>query len=180
MNPWQQYISDPKNLDNMIAGAAVGVSFLSTLLALWAVYLQREHNRISVRPMPDIVFGDYENEIKVGLHNHGLGPMILVQVEILKNQVVMADNLVDLMPGQPRGISWKDFVKQLKDRILAPGEEKMLIKLSGSTKNKTFIKFRNKVREELSPLVVKVYYKGIYDKRVLVFEKSFGWFGRPI
>jgi hypothetical protein len=29
MNPWQQYISDPENLNNIIAGKAVGVSFLS-------------------------------------------------------------------------------------------------------------------------------------------------------
>jgi hypothetical protein len=63
MNPWQQYISDPENLNNIIAGVAVGVSFLSTLLALWAVYLQREHNRVSVKPLPDLVFGDYENKI---------------------------------------------------------------------------------------------------------------------
>lgn len=178
MNPWQQYISDPENLNNIIAGIAVGVSFLSTLLALWAVYLQRQHNLISVRPMPDIIFGDYEDEIKVGLHNHGLGPMILVRVEILKNQNVVADNLIDLMPDQPRGVFWEDFVKKLKDRILAPGEEKMLIKLSGNSNNRSFIKFRDNVRQELAPLVIRVSYKGIYDKEVLVCEKSLDWFGR--
>lgn len=180
MTTLQKFLSDPQNLNNLITGVAVVVSFLSTLLALWAVFLQREHNRISVKPLPDIVFGDYENEIKVGIHNHGLGPMILVNVEILKNQAVIADNVIDLMPDQPNGISWEDFVQLLKDRVLAPGEEKMLVKLSGNSKNKTFVNFRNKVREELAPLTVKIYYKGIYDKNVLIFEKSLDWFERPI
>jgi len=154
MTALQEFLSDPQNL---ITSVAVILSFLSTLLALWAVFLQREHNRISVKPLPDIVFGDYENEIKVGIHNHGLGPMILVNVEILKNQAVIANNVIDLMPDQPRGISWEDFVQLLKDRVLAPGEEKMLVKLSGNSENKTFVKFRNKVREELAPLTVKIY-----------------------
>lgn len=177
MTALQEFLSDPQNL---ITSVAVILSFLSTLLALWAVFLQREHNRISVKPLPDIVFGDYENEIKVGIHNHGLGPMILVNVEILKNQTVIANNVIDLMPDQPRGISWEDFVQLLKDRVLAPGEEKMLVKLSGNSENKTFVKFRNKVREELAPLTVKIYYKGIYDKNDRIFEKSLDWFDRPI
>lgn len=178
MNWWQQYISDPENLNNIIASIAVGVSFLSTLLALWAVYLQREHNRVSVKPLPDLIFGDYENEIVVEIHNNGLGPMILVRVEILNNNTVLADNLIDLMPDLPKGMDWDDFVKNLKDRVLAPGEEKTLVELSGSEKNKTFVNFRDKVRKALAPLTVKVYYKGIYDKNVLTFEKSLDWFGR--
>jgi hypothetical protein len=178
VNWLQQYISDPENLNNIIAGIAVGISFLSTLLALLAVYLQREHNRVSVKPLPDLIFGDYENEILVEIHNHGLGPMIMVRVEILNNDTVLADNLIDLMPDLPKGMNWDDFVKNLKDRILAPGEEKTLVELTGSEKNKTFISFRDKVRKTLAPLTVKVYYKGIYDKKVRIFEKSLDWFGR--
>lgn len=178
MNSWQQYVSNPENLNNIIASIAVGVSFLSTLLALWAVYLQREHNRVSVRPLPDLIFGDYENQIIVEIHNNGLGPMILVGVEILKDNTVLADNLIDLMPSLPKGMRWDDFVKNLKNRVLAPGEEKTLIELSGNEKSKTFVNFRDKVRETLAPLTVKVYYKGIYDKKSRIFEQSLDWFGR--
>jgi len=178
VSSWQQYISDPENLNNIIAGVAVGISFISTLLALWSVYLQRKHNQISIKPLPDIIFGDYTNEIKVALHNHGLGPMVLTKVEILKDGVVLDDNLISLMPEQPKGIDWDDFVELLKDRILAPGEEKMLVKLTGNPKNKTYGKFRDKVREELAPLSVKIYYKGIYDKEETIFEKELDWFRR--
>ncbi len=180
MNTFQKYMSDPENLKTVIAAVAVIVSFLSTLLALWSVYLQRKHNQISVKPLPDMIFGDYTNEIKVALHNHGLGPMILTKVEILKDEILLDDDLISLMPEPPKGIDWDDFVELLKDRILAPGEEKMLVKLSGNPTNKTFVNFRNKVREELAPLKVKVYYKGIYDKEETVFEKSLDWFRRPI
>jgi len=176
----QTFHHNSDNAGNLIAGLALLVSFISTLLALWAVRLQREHNRISVKPLPDIIFGDYENEIKVGLHNHGLGPLILIRVEVLKDSSVVSDNLIDLMPDQTKGIFWEDFVQKLKDRILAPGEEKMLVKLSGNSKSKSFISYRNKVRKELAPLSVKIYYKGIYDKTELVFEKSLDWFSRTI
>jgi hypothetical protein len=37
--------------------------------------------------------------------------MILVRVEILNNNAVLADNLIDLMPDLPKGMDWDDFVK---------------------------------------------------------------------
>jgi hypothetical protein len=177
MNLWQQYFSEPENLNNLIAGLALIVSFISTALALRAVALQREHNRISVKPLPDFIFGDYENEIKVKIHNHGLGPMIIEKVEVLENDNVIGNNLVDLMPIHPKTIPWEDFVRNLEGRILAPGEEKVLILLSGDSKNRSFITFRDKVREKLASLTIRIRYKGIYDKNVRVYEKALEkWF----
>jgi hypothetical protein len=72
------------DLGNIIAGLALIVSCISTILALRAVALQREHNRISVKPLPDIILADYEDEIAVRIHNHGLGPMMIDKLEVLK------------------------------------------------------------------------------------------------
>lgn len=177
MTTWQQYVSEPENLNNMIAGLALLVSFISTVFALRAIALQREHNRVSVKPLPDFIFGDYEDEIKVNIHNHGLGPMTIDKVEVIENGKVVGKNLIDLMPSHPKSIPWRDFVRNLENRILAPGEEKALILLKGNTKNRTFTNFRNKVRTKLAPLTVRIYYRGIYDKDTLVYEKPLAdWF----
>jgi hypothetical protein len=177
MNSWQQYFSEPENLNNLIAGLALIISFISTAFALRAVALQREHNRISVKPLPDFIFGDYENEIKVKIHNHGLGPMIIDKIEVMENSSVIGNNLIDLMPIHPKAIPWEDFVRNLEGRILSPGEEKVLILLSGNPKNRSFITFRDKVRAKLALLTVRIHYKGIYDKSVLVYDKALEkWF----
>lgn len=178
MNICQQIISEPKLMSDLIAGLALIVSCISTILALRAVSLQREHNRISVKPLPDIILADYENEIAVKVHNHGLGAMIIEKLEVLKGGNVVTDNLIDLVPSPPDDICWDDFIKILAGRILAPGEEKVLIKLTGDLKNQKFIKFRDTVRQSLAPLAVKIYYKGVYDKKALSHERSLDWFGR--
>ena len=85
-----------------------------------------------------------------------------------------------MVKQEPTAYSWDDFVKDLKDRVLAPGEEKTLVELSGDEKNKTFVSFRDEVRTALAPLTVKVYYKGIYDKKDRIFQKSLDWFGRNL
>jgi hypothetical protein len=178
MNICQQILSKPELLSNLIASLALIVSCVSTILALRAVSLQREHNRISVKPLPDIILADYESEIAVKVHNHGLGPMIIEKLEILKGENTVADNLIDLMPSPPNDIIWDDFIKILAGRILAPGDEKVLIKLSGDSEDQKFVKYRDKARQALAPLVVKFYYKGVYDKKVLSHERSLVWFGR--
>ena len=166
------------NLSNIIAGLALIASCISTILAIRAVALQREHNRISVKPLPDIILADYEDEIAVRIHNHGLGPMIIDKLEVLADKVVLADNIIDLMPTPPKDIFWDDFIKILAGRILAPGEEKVLIKLSDDSENKVFEDFRDEVRKKLAPLIVRVQYKGVYDKKTSSHERSLDWFGR--
>ncbi len=177
MKEWLEYFSNPENLNNLIAGLALILSFVSTAFALGAVALQREHNRLSIKPLPDFIFGDYENEVMVKIHNHGLGPMTIEKVEVVENGKVIGNNLIDLMPIHPKSIPWKDFVRNLEGRILAPGEEKVLILLSGNSANRSFITFRDKVRTKLAPLTIKIHYKGIYDKSVLIYEKALEkWF----
>lgn len=177
MNLAQQYFSDQENLSNLIASLALIISAVSTILALIAIALQREHNRVSVKPLPDFIYGNYENEIKVIIHNHGLGPMRLLRVEVLENNAVIGENLIDLMPSLPKTITWEDYVRNLDERILAPGEEKALILLSGDEKKQVFVKFRDKVRNRLISLTVRIYYKGVYDKKELTYENALEmWF----
>ena len=99
--------------------------------------------------------------------------MIIEKVEVLENNNVIGNNLIDLMPIHPKAIPWEDFVRNLEGRILAPG----LILLSGNSKNRSFTTFRDKVRAKLAPLTIKIHYRGIYDKSVLVYEKALEkWF----
>lgn len=163
----------------LIASVALGLSFISTIAAIWAVSLQRKHNRMSVRPIADFTFADYQDCIGVYLKNHGLGPMTIEKFEVISQDKVIGDNLIDLMPPKPPSLYWTDFLKEIKDRVMAPGEKRILIEIKGAQSDKDFASYRDELRRSLYTLKIRVTYKGVYNQKSLS-ERSLAWFGRTV
>jgi len=59
------------------------VALFALLLSCIAYFGQRKHNRLSVRPLAYIMFGDWEDEIFVKVVNNGTGPMIIESITVL-------------------------------------------------------------------------------------------------
>jgi hypothetical protein len=59
------------------AVAALFVSSVSIILAIFNMTTQRTHNRKSLMPIAHVRLGDYENRLFVQLHNDGIGPMLI-------------------------------------------------------------------------------------------------------
>lgn len=55
----------------VLAAVAVVLSLISLYLSHAALRHQREHNRLTVRPLAYVVVGDYENQLFVKLRNNG-------------------------------------------------------------------------------------------------------------
>ena len=57
-----ELLSNEKDLANAIAAVA---SALTALIALfvspWALHIQRRHNVLSIRPIPEVTVADYED-----------------------------------------------------------------------------------------------------------------------
>jgi len=165
MNGFIDFIlKNPDNVAVLIAGLALILSFLSTILTLCSVWLQRIHNRVSVRPIAESTFSDFEDHLAVKIRNNGLGPLIIKKFEICRENKIIADNLIELMPSQAETISWKNFVMSINNRVLIPGEELCILDLVGDQNNREFTEFRDKVRKALAPLIIRIHYKSIYNE----------------
>lgn len=162
----------------IIACAALFLSFISTMGAIYSVAGDRNHNRLSVKPMPDVILGDYEDVIEVILKNEGLGPLKILDFEV-SNGKTTKDSVIDFMPDPPQVITWKDFSKNLKDRVLAPGEKKNLLILEQEDKYlRSYNPFKEEVRKALSVLTIKITYTGVYEETFKPYIRDLNWFVR--
>src|ERR1700683_2438440 len=66
------------------AVAALLVSTVSIILAIFNMTTQRTHNRKSLMPIAHVRLGDYENRIFVRLHNDGVGPMLIDRIVVTR------------------------------------------------------------------------------------------------
>src|SRR5580693_6166347 len=68
------------------AVAALFVSTVSIILAVFNMTTQRTHNRKSLMPIAHVRLGDYENRLFVQLHNDGIGPMLIDSIVVSKSR----------------------------------------------------------------------------------------------
>lgn len=166
----------PNQTNAIVAGVAVCISFLSVLLTVVSLSLQRRHNFLSVRPIAAILLADYENRLSVKLHNNGVGPLLIQKLVVSDGQSAR-ESIIDWMPN---GLLWDDFAKELQGRSLASGKEIVLVKLVGDPANGNFRQARNLCRDRLKSLTVTVHYTDVYDRTMKPSRRSLSWFGRQL
>ncbi len=179
-----QLAKDPNATGALAAAAsavAAAVAVIVSGLAVWVSYVtlkhQQQHNILSVRPIPIVTVGDFENSIRVKVRNHGSGPMVLRHIWV-NDGTGLKDSLVECMPDLPKGVLWANFVGPVTDRSLLPGSEIVLLQLDGIPNNEVFKQARAMVREALVPLAVVVDYTDIYESVFRHYTKKLDWFGR--
>jgi hypothetical protein len=172
------------NPELVIAGLAFCVSIIGLWLSIRALKIQRQHNYMSVKPIGKIKLGDYENTIFVKIANSGVGPLIIKELKIT-NQVDIKDNLIDYCDlDLPEGLTWKDFVKNLIDRVIRVDEDLFLIEIVGLDEPLTkdhvrdYAEFKTRLRNILSNLTIELKYTDIYEKNLYTETRKLDWFKR--
>jgi len=169
--------TDP-NLANAVAAvASCFTALLALIVSVWALWLQRRHNRLSVRPMPEVTVADYENSLRVKLRNNGVGPMIVHSMRVSKG-VEIKDSVIEWMPLLPRNRPWTHFSLALENRTLQQDGSITLLELTEGQAEESFFQCRDIVRKELSKLEVEVIYTDVYQSKLPNYKKSLAWFGR--
>lgn len=156
---------------------ALFVSVVSVVISLWALKVQRRHNVLSVRPLPEVTVADYEDSIRVKVRNNGAGPMIIRGVGVTDGNT-LKDGLIDWMPPLLKGRPWNTFSHALKQRTLLPGGEIGLLELTEHEGEHGFSTSRDRVRKALSILTVEVLYTDVYESDYPKYSKPLNWFGR--
>jgi hypothetical protein len=162
-----------------IATLAFIVSIISLVVAVHALKHQRKHNVLSVTPLPEVTVADYEDSLRVKLHNNGSGPMIVISLSANKGSETRS-SLIDWMPVLPNGRLWNHFTHAIANRSLQPGKEIVLLELSEIEGERDFTECRDGCRRALWLLTVTVSYTDIYRTKFPAYTKSLEWFGRNL
>lgn len=169
-----------KDFANAIAAVASALTALIALfVSLWALHIQRRHNILSIRPIPEITVADYENSLRVKLRNNGSGPMIVESLEVFNGSEVKG-SVIEWMPTLPRNRPWNHFSMALERRTIQPDGVVTLLELTEAEGEPMFAKCRDLTRVELSKLRVVVHYTDIYESNLPPYNKSLTWFGRNV
>ena len=165
----------------VLAGAAVLLSLVSLFVSHAAPRHQREHNRLSVRPLAYVMFGDYENQLFVKLRNNGTGPMIVKSIYIAGAEDPLQP-LVNAMPNLPPKVSWTNFVEECEGRSVPAGGELVLLDLASesSSSQAQFTLFRDSVRLVLGKLTVQAEYTDIYGTNLPATSRELKFFHRML
>jgi len=160
------------------AVAALFVSAVSIVLAIFNMTTQRTHNRKSLMPIAHVRLGDYENRIFVRLHNDGIGPMVISRVTVSKpgSKAKKQASLIAFMPDLPAGILWTTSVADLAGWALAADKDITLLMLEGDPADAKFVSARQSIRQALSELKIEVKYHDIYGTRMPRAVRDLQWF----
>lgn len=161
----------------VVALAALIVSLVSLFVAARTLKHQQTHNILSVRPIPMVSTADHEDRLSVELKNTGTGPLIIRGITVTGQGGPKA-YLRECMPPLPEGISWKTYLGPLKGESLGPGESVTLLELVGDASDAAFGEFRNKCRQSLGPLSVRIHHTDIYSSERPPHEHSLAWYSR--
>lgn len=158
--------------------AAVFVSLIALALAMWTAFIQRTHNRLSVRPLAEILYRDMEGHIKIKLCNNGTGPLIVKKLRIRKPGCEPVDRLLSAMPDISS--PWTFFVGNVDGRSIRPGSSINLLELCYDAADSAPAAEADEVRKALQHLVVEVRYMDIYKTKLPRYRKRLEWFGRNL
>lgn len=169
-------------IGTVLAGFA---SIISVGIATFALVSQRRHDRKSVLPILQIVFGDYETELYVTIENAGIGPAIITGVKVRNKKTgVVRESIIEFMPDLPEGISWETFIRAIKGRAIAAHGELVILKYSVPVDHGTTIIVKAyadavaSIRTALGDLVIELDVADAYGDRLPRYSRDLEWFHR--
>lgn len=163
------------------AWSAIGTT-LAAVAAIFAVLQtkislerQRSHDYKSVLPIPQVIFGDYINQLYVKLENAGVGPIILLEVLVrdIENKSTKR-SIIDLMPPTLSHIVWSNFVGKIEGRAVPAQASLTLISFEGEADD------FDRVRAALGNLTITVNFTDVYGNTFPSYSRDFDWFNRPL
>jgi hypothetical protein len=166
--------TDPELL---IATLAFFVSVVSILIGVFSLWIQRKHNRLSVRPIGIIARSDYENRLAIRVKNAGIGPMIVKSIENSNNKGTKKKYPLDWMPSD---IMWAGFRRDLKNQTIMAGDSTVLLEYKIDPQDEDSARQRDEIRSVLKNLTIRIVYTDVYGKEQPELVRSLDWFGRNI
>ncbi|MCK9426465.1 MAG: hypothetical protein M0Q21_10540 [Ignavibacteriaceae bacterium] len=154
-------------MDNntIIAMSSVIIALAALVATIWQGLITQKHNRLSVKPIGDILANNFEDKIEVILENKGTGPLIMKSFRaIVGNE--SKSNVIDWMPNLPEGFRWSNFLKDFEGSAFKPFESNILVEFSLDLRDEKRIEIRDNIREALSKICIEFEYTDIYNNKM--------------
>lgn len=164
---------------DLTAYATIASTLIATIaiaISIWTGWIQRQHNKLSVRPLPEIQLRDMIGHISVKLINNGTGPLIVKKFTVIDCNNCAHKTLIDLMP--PTSSGWTFFVHIMDNRSIAPNGEIILLELNYDPNNSEEKNPATLTRATLRDLKINLIYQSVYGNTLPQYEKELKWFGR--
>jgi hypothetical protein len=180
MGDGMQYLIEHPDLANALATIFAALTALIALVvSVWALWIQRSHNKVSVRPIPEITVADFEDSLWVKLSNNGVGPLIVKSVHVRSGQEERG-SIIEWMPTLPNSRHWTNFAVVKTGRTLRAEGVLPLLELIQESGEVGFGHCRDMVRAALCQLTVVVEFTDVYGSKFPACTKSLEWFGRNL
>lgn len=155
------------------AWAAIVITII-TIIAAYVAYKtsseQRLHNKLTVRPMPEITIEHSDFSLCIKLVNHGFGPLLVKSFTSINiGSGRSGKSLVECV--DLNGGSWTHSCGGVDGRVILPGKEILLVELIMVQGDTMFSRTLEYAREHLSNVKISVSYSDVYDSQFPVYEK---------
>ena len=193
MSFWEEVLKhslEPANfIEAMFSFGSIILSVVALVVSTVTFCSQKKHKKNSVRPILNIVFGDYENNIYVRVDNNGVGPAIIKNIECTycsEKEMVTKKSLIDLFEEwistqvdadyiSEKIACFTDFVENIAGRTIAPDHEIVLLKLTNPDYGQAVI-----LRRFLKEVHIEVSYTDIYNTKPWKCRRACDFFGRSL
>jgi hypothetical protein len=158
-------LGDPTKLIAFCALVISVVTVISSFIGLW---IQRQHNRLSVRPLGNIGYLESINyaekiqKISLNINNNGIGPMIITSVETLNSEGIKKGYPLDWFSPEDR--IGMEFWAKLENIALPAGQHFQILGYSYNSESSEQKQKKDKIKSVLEGLTIRIKYTDIYDK----------------
>jgi len=149
----------------IVSVCAIIIALASLVVTIWQGIINRKHNILSVKPIPDILTSNFENKIAVTLENNGIGPLIIKDFRAYVGNKYRSC-IIDWMPSLPEGIYWSNWLRNFENCAIKPSESKTLIEFKLDLENENQRKIRDTIREALAKVSIEFEYADIYENKM--------------
>lgn len=154
------------------------IGLIALFFTAITLQVQRKHNRLSVKPIPNVISNDYEDVLVVGLENKGIGPLIIKDLSFTNQSGERQKDIISFFNLGFEGVVWTTFAANMDGLAVVPNGTETLIQLNGELADGEFGVIRDKVRAVLADIKVVLIYQDIYGNNMPKMIRSLGFFGR--
>lgn len=153
----------------------------SILVAICALFIsyqnyssQKAHNKNSVRPILNIILGDYQNTIFVKIVNNGVGPATIIDANFIK-QSLSKKSLIEIIETNHtyENITYLHFVHDIIGKTIPPAGSITFLKVQADSKPLFAL------RNDLKSIDITIKYVSIYEDSWTV-NRDLSYFGRTL
>lgn len=125
------------------------------------------------RPYGEIGFNRNNSGIEILIHNIGLGPMIMTEINIKDSEGKIYDNFSDIVAPNANSVHVEIHSFKIKNHsAIGRDGEINLLTIKGDSDNPIYFQFLSKTLKALEKFTIEIKYNDIYNKEIAILSEE--------